>query len=62
MQAKYDLDLFGAARFENVSRAAHVEQQAFQLESARRSLAGNIVTGAITSAWLACLLYTSRCV
>ena len=36
-----------------MSRAAHVEQQAFQLESARRSLAGNIVTGAITSASLA---------
>lgn len=53
VQAKYDLDLFGAARFENVSRAAQVEQQAYQLESARRSLAGNIVTGAITSASLA---------
>lgn len=37
VQAKYDLDLFGAARFENVSRAAQVEQQAYQLESARRS-------------------------
>lgn len=53
IQASYDLDLFGAARFANASLAAQVEQQAFQLESARRSLAGNIVTGAIRSASLA---------
>ncbi|HCQ48953.1 MAG TPA: RND transporter, partial [Achromobacter sp.] len=53
IQATYDLDLFGAARFANASLAAQVEQQAFRLESARRSLAGNIVTGAITSASLA---------
>ncbi|OAD14005.1 efflux transporter outer membrane subunit [Achromobacter insolitus] len=53
IHAKYDLDLFGAARFANASLAAQVEQQAFQLESARRSLASNIVTGAITAAALA---------
>lgn len=53
IQATYDLDLFGAARFANASLGAQVQQQAFQLESARRSLAGNIVTGAITSASLA---------
>lgn len=53
VQATYDLDLFGAARFANASLAAQVEQQAYQLESARRSLAGNIVTGAIASASLA---------
>lgn len=53
IHAKYDLDLFGAARFANASLAAQVEQQAFQLESARRSLAGNIVTGALASAALA---------
>ncbi|SEI81976.1 efflux transporter outer membrane subunit [Achromobacter sp. NFACC18-2] len=53
IQATYDLDLFGAARFANTSLAAQVEQQAYQLEAARRSLAANIVTGAITSASLA---------
>ena len=53
VQATYDLDLFGAARYANASLAAQVDQQAFQFESARRSLAGNIVTGAITSASLA---------
>ena len=53
VQASYDLDLFGAARFANTSLAAQVAQQAYQLESARRALAGNIVTGAITSASLA---------
>jgi len=53
VQASYNLDLFGAARFANTSLAAQVEQQAYQLEAARRSLAANIVTGAITSASLA---------
>lgn len=53
IQARYDLDLFGAARFENRSGAAQVAQQAFRFEAARRALVGNIVTGAITSASLA---------
>ncbi|CAB3657712.1 Probable efflux pump outer membrane protein ttgC precursor [Achromobacter denitrificans] len=53
IHAQYDLDLFGAARFANLSLAAQVAQQAFQLESARRSLAGNIVTGAIAASALA---------
>lgn len=53
IQASYNLDLFGAARFANTSLAAQVAQQAYQLEAARRSLAANIVTGAITSASLA---------
>ena len=53
VQASYNLDLFGAARFANTSLAAQVTQQAYQLEAARRSLAANIVTGAITSAALA---------
>lgn len=53
VQASYNLDLFGAARFANTSLAAQVTQQAYQLEATRRSLAANIVTGAITSAALA---------
>ena len=53
VQARYDLDLFGAARFANLSLTAQFAQQAFQLESARRALAGNIVTGAISASALA---------
>lgn len=52
IQAQYTFDLFGAARFENASLAAQVDQQAFQLDAARRALAANIVTGAIGSAAL----------
>lgn len=53
IQARYTLDLFGAARYANAGQAARVDQQAFQLEAARRALAANIVTGAIRSAALA---------
>jgi NodT family efflux transporter outer membrane factor (OMF) lipoprotein len=47
IQAQYTVDIFGAARFANASLAAQVDQQAFQLDAARRALAANIVTGAI---------------
>ncbi len=47
VQARYTFDLFGAARFADASLAAQVDQQAFQLESARQALAANIVSGAI---------------
>jgi NodT family efflux transporter outer membrane factor (OMF) lipoprotein len=52
IQAQYTFDLFGAARFDNASLAAQVDQQAFQLDAARRALAANIVTGAIGAAAL----------
>lgn len=52
IQAQYTFDLFGAARYENASLAAQVDQQAFQLDAARRALAANIVTGAIGAAAL----------
>ncbi|SAK61643.1 efflux transporter outer membrane subunit [Caballeronia ptereochthonis] len=52
IQAQYTFDLFGAARFENASLAAQVDNQAFQLDAARRALAANIVTGAIGAAAL----------
>ncbi|MDR5762794.1 efflux transporter outer membrane subunit [Caballeronia sp. LZ035] len=52
IQAQYTFDLFGAARFANASLAAQVDQQAFQLDAARRALAANIVTGAIGAASL----------
>ena len=53
IQARYEVDIFGAARFANEAESARVEQRAFQLDSARRALAANIVTGAIRSAALA---------
>lgn len=52
IQAQYTFDLFGAARYENASLAAQVDQQSFQLDAARRALAANIVTGAIGAAGL----------
>ncbi|SAK97143.1 RND efflux system outer membrane lipoprotein [Caballeronia temeraria] len=52
IQAQYTFDLFGAARYANAALAAQVDQQAFQLDAARRALAANIVTGAIGAAAL----------
>jgi NodT family efflux transporter outer membrane factor (OMF) lipoprotein len=52
IQAQYTFDIFGAARYANASLAAQVDQQAFQLDAARRALAANIVTGAIGAAAL----------
>lgn len=52
LQAHYTIDLFGAARFANASLASRVNVQVYQLESARRALAANIVTAAITAAAL----------
>ncbi|AOJ01936.1 RND transporter [Burkholderia mayonis] len=53
LQASYTLDLFGAARFANRALSRRVDVTAYQLESARRALAANIVTAAVTSAALA---------
>ncbi|RIV59548.1 efflux transporter outer membrane subunit [Burkholderia pseudomallei] len=53
LQASYTLDLFGAARFANRALSKRVDVNAYQLESARRALAANIVTAAVTSAALA---------
>ena len=35
IQARYEVDIFGAARFANEAESARVEQRAFQLDSAR---------------------------
>ncbi|RQT65678.1 RND transporter [Burkholderia cepacia] len=48
LQASYTIDLFGASRFANRALARRVDVSAFQLESARRALAANIVTASIT--------------
>ncbi|WP_226383464.1 efflux transporter outer membrane subunit [Burkholderia mayonis] len=53
LQASYTLDLFGAAHFANRALSRRVDVTAYQLESARRALAANIVTAAVTSAALA---------
>lgn len=48
LQASYTIDLFGVSRFANRALAKRVDVSAFQLESARRALAANIVTASIT--------------
>ncbi|KAF1056041.1 MAG: Outer membrane protein OprM [Burkholderia gladioli] len=53
LQASYTIDLFGASRFANRELQKRVDVTAFQLDSARRALAANIVTATITSAALA---------
>lgn len=60
VQAQYTFDLFGAARYENASLAAQVDQQSFQLDAARRALAANIVTGAIGAAALHAQIETTE--
>ncbi len=52
LQAHYTIDLFGASRLANAALASRVNVQVFQLESARRALAANIVTAAVTAAAL----------
>ncbi|SMG02906.1 RND efflux system, outer membrane lipoprotein, NodT family [Burkholderia singularis] len=52
LRASYTLDLFGAARFANRALGKRVDMSAYQLESARRSLAANIVSAAITASAL----------
>nr|WP_253189672.1 efflux transporter outer membrane subunit [Paraburkholderia fungorum] len=52
LQVHYTFDLFGAARLADAALAARVNVQAYQFDAARRALAANIVTAAITSAAL----------
>lgn len=51
-QVSYDLDLFGRNRRELEGLAAVVDYQRFQLEAARLTIAGNVVTAAIREASL----------
>ncbi len=60
LQANYTLDLFGAARFANRALAQRVDVTAFQLDAARRALAANIVTAAITASALHAQLDTTE--
>lgn len=52
LQAQYTFDIFGAARLANAALASRVNVQAFQFDAARRALAANIVTAAISAAML----------
>lgn len=49
----YTFDLFGATRYGIKQASAQVDQQAFQLDGARRALAANIVITAINASSLA---------
>src|SRR5262249_54028452 len=51
-QVSYTLDLFGRNRRELEGLAAVVDYQRFQLEAARLTIAGNVVTAAIREASL----------
>lgn len=53
LSLNYTFDLFGATRYGNKQAAAQVDQQAFQLDGARRVLAANIVITAINASSLA---------
>lgn len=60
LQAHYTFDLFGATRLANAGLAARVNVQAYQFDAARRALAANIVTAAITSAALRAQIDTTQ--
>ncbi|CAH2922974.1 MAG: Efflux transport system, outer membrane factor (OMF) lipoprotein [uncultured Paraburkholderia sp.] len=60
LQAHYTIDLFGASRLADAALAARVNVQAYQLDAARRALAANIVSAAITSAALRAQIDTTE--
>ncbi|AOK59214.1 efflux transporter outer membrane subunit [Burkholderia ubonensis] len=60
LQARYTIDLFGASRFANRALAKRVDISAFQLESARRALAANIVVASVTSSVLGAQIDTTE--
>lgn len=49
LSLSYKLDLFGATRHDLEQTAAQVDQQSYQLDAAKRTLAANIVITAITA-------------
>ena len=53
LSLNYTFDLFGATRYGIKQAAALVDQQAYQLDGARRALAANIVISAINASSLA---------
>ncbi|TKC90276.1 efflux transporter outer membrane subunit [Trinickia terrae] len=60
VQARYTFDLFGASRLANAALASRVNEQAYQLDAARRALAANIVSAAISAAALDAQIATTE--
>ncbi|WGS51780.1 efflux transporter outer membrane subunit [Paraburkholderia sp. D15] len=60
LQAHYTIDLFGASRLADAALASRVNVQAYQFDAARRALAANIVTAALTSAALRAQIDTTE--
>ncbi|WP_442854809.1 efflux transporter outer membrane subunit [Burkholderia sp. Leaf177] len=60
IRAQYTFDLFGAARLADRALAAQVDSQSWQFDAARRALAANIVTGAISAAALRAQIDTTE--
>ncbi|SIT42356.1 RND efflux system, outer membrane lipoprotein, NodT family [Paraburkholderia piptadeniae] len=60
LQAQYTFDIFGAARLANAALASRVNVQAYQFDAARRALAANIVTAAISAAMLDAQVQTTE--
>ncbi|MBP0589861.1 efflux transporter outer membrane subunit [Paraburkholderia sp. LEh10] len=60
LQAQYTFDIFGASRLANAALASRVNVQAYQFDAARRALAANIVTAAISAAMLDAQVQTTE--
>jgi NodT family efflux transporter outer membrane factor (OMF) lipoprotein len=60
LQAQYTFDIFGAARLANAALASRVNVQAYQFDAARRALAANIVTAAISASMLDAQVQTTE--
>jgi NodT family efflux transporter outer membrane factor (OMF) lipoprotein len=52
IRANYTIDLFGGSRYANAALAKRVDVQSYQLDTARRALATNIVSAALAAASL----------
>ncbi|MEM5439847.1 efflux transporter outer membrane subunit [Paraburkholderia diazotrophica] len=60
LQAQYTFDIFGASRLANAALASRVNVQAYQFDAARRALAANIVTAAISASMLDAQVQTTE--
>lgn len=60
LSLSYNFDLFGATRHGIEASAAQVDQQSYEFDAAKRTLAANIVTSAINAASLEEQVHTSE--
>ena len=60
LSLSYNFDLFGATRHGIEATAAQVDQQSYEFDAAKRTLAANIVTSAINAASLEEQVHTSE--